>query len=213
MSARTRGTGLWVAAVVMGSCAAAVHADVVCTYSRPFDLRIPASAPATKGWMNDATIDIPSHLIITDLDVSVDLTHSKVFDLQLSLESPSGSTVLLNMYDPFTEYFNGEDYRGTTFDDEAITPIERGSPPFEGSYRPLESLSTFDGQDAYGTWRLSVYDAFYVDTGRFKEFTLIITVPEPATAAFLLLGLPLLGSALPRRARALSMKEGKKRRA
>jgi len=210
MSARTRGTGLWVAAVVMGLCAVAARGDVVCTYSRPFDLRIPASAPATRGWMNDATIDVPSHLIITDLDVSVDLTHSKVFDLQLFLESPSGSRVLLNMYDPFTEYFDGEDYQGTTFDDEAATLIKQGSAPFAGTYQPLESLSTFDGQDAYGRWRLSVCDAFSFDTGRFKEFTLIITVPEPATAAFLLLGLPLLGSALPRCARTQSMKEGTK---
>jgi hypothetical protein len=194
-------TGVLVAAVLAELLAAAAHADVVCTYSRPFDLRIPASAGATKGWMDDAIIDVPSHLIIKDLDVSIDLTHSKDFDLQLFVESPSGSRVLLNMYDPHTKYFNGEDYRGTTFDDEAGTPIEAGSAPFEGRYRPIEGslLSTFDGQDAFGRWRLQVYDAFSYDTGRFHEFTLTITVPEPATAALLLLALPLLRPRSPTR--------------
>ena len=103
------------------------------------------------------------------------------------------------MYDPFTEYFNGEDYEGTQFDDEATTSIEEASPPFAGTYRPLGSLSAFDGQDAYGTWRLSVCDAYYANTGRFQELTLEITVPEPATAAFLGLGLLLAGLATPRR--------------
>jgi hypothetical protein len=98
------------------------------------------------------------------------------------------------MYDPLVEYFNGEDYQGTTFDDEAVTPIENASAPFTGRYRPLEGnlLSTFDGQDAFGTWRLSVYDAYYGHVGCFNEFTLTITVPEPATIALLLLALPLL---------------------
>lgn len=186
--------GVLAAAILTGWLAAAVRADVVCTYTRQFDLRIPASAPATRGWMDDAIIDVPSHLIITDLDVSIDLTHSKDFDLQLYIESPSGSIVLLNQYNPFTQYFEGADYLGTTFDDEAGTPIEAGSPPFEGRYRPLEGslLSTFDGQDAFGPWRFSVYDAYYSDTGRFHELTLTITVPEPATIALLLLALPLL---------------------
>ena len=189
MSDHAGGVRLFIAAIVAGCCATAAHADVVCTYSRSFSLRIPASDPATKGWMTDAVIDVPAHLIITDVDVSIDLTHSKVFDLQVYLESPSGSTVLLNMYDPDTEYFNGEDNQGTQFDDEATRSIEQGSAPFAGTYRPLGSLSVFDGQDAYGSWRLSVCDAYYLNTGRFTNFTLEITVPEPATVAFLTLGL------------------------
>jgi hypothetical protein len=192
MSTRAGGTGV-VTAAILASLVAAAHADVVVTYSRPFDKRIPAVS-GTKGWMDDAIIDVPSHLIITDLDVSIDLRHTKDFDLQLYLESPSGSKIVLNKYNPATGYFDGGDYLGTTFDDEASTPIEAGSPPFEGRYRPLEGylLSTFDGQDAFGPWRLSIYDAYAGDMGRFKQFTLTITVPEPATIVLLLAALPLL---------------------
>jgi len=189
----TEGAVAAILAVCLLTAAGAAQADVVCTYSRQFNLRIPADPDATRGWMDDATIDVPSHLIIEDLDVSIDLTHPAVFDLQLFLESPSGTIVLLNQYDPFTGYIEGADYSVTTFDDEAAVPIEQGSPPFAGSYRPLagSQLADFDGQDAYGTWRLRVCDAYYVDTGRFHSFTLTITVPEPATAALLGLALAL----------------------
>ena len=99
------------------------HAETVLFYGSPFDLAIPADPEGTKGWMDDAIIEVPDHFIITDLDVSVSLTHTKVFDLRLSLTSPSGTTVLLNSYDPFTGYFEGEDYQQTVFDDEAAVSI------------------------------------------------------------------------------------------
>jgi subtilisin-like proprotein convertase family protein len=194
MCGHTGGTRVAIAAVIMGLSIIpqTVWADVVCSYEGQFDLRIPAKTSDTKGWMNDAILDVPSHLTIRDLDVSVDLTHTKVFDVQLYLVSPAGTTVLLNMYDSFTGYREGADYRGTTFDDEAAAPIETGEPPFEDRYRPLEgnSLASFDGENTYGPWKFRVYDAYYADTGRFHSYSLAITVPEPATAAFLLLALP-----------------------
>jgi hypothetical protein len=203
MGAHTVSFSVVAATVVLGLAVStqAIGADVVWSYSGQFDLRIPADPDASKGWMEDAIIEVPDHLIIEDLDVSVSLTHTKVFDLQLFVEGPSGTRVLLNMYDPFGDYFEGEDYSGTTFDDESGVPIEEGTPPFEGRFKPLapNSLAAFDGEDAYGPWRLQVYDAFHADTGAFGSFGLRITVPEPATVTFLFLGLGL--TALPIRRR------------
>jgi subtilisin-like proprotein convertase family protein len=108
--------------------------------------------------MYDAVIDIPEHFNISDLDVSINLTHSNVFDLQVFLVSPSGTVVCLNMYNP-DEFFEGGDYINTIFDDEAGTPIGQGEPAFTGRFRPRDSLAAFDGQDAYGLWRLRIYDA------------------------------------------------------
>jgi hypothetical protein len=175
-------TGAWTPGVE-------VRGEVVRFYGGSFDLPIPADPDASKGWMEDAIIEVPSHLTIEDLDVSVSLTHTNVFDLQLFIESPSGTQVLLNMYDPFTEYSKMEDYRGTVFDDEADTPIGEASAPFQGRFIPRESLAAFDGEDAYGQWRLRVYDSWSMDTGHLDEFGVAVTVPEPATAAFVLLGM------------------------
>jgi len=170
----------------------ASEAEAIYTYGGSFSLRIPADPSATKGWMQDAVVEVPLHLAIKDLDVSVDISHTNAFDLQLYLENPAGDAVQLNASDPFEGFYKGADYRSTTFDDEASVSIADAQPPFEGRYRPLGSLAAFDNQDACGLWKLQVYDAYYADTGSFHSFTLTITTPEPATAAFLLLGLGLL---------------------
>jgi len=174
-------------AVMITNCLPA-FGGLVRVYRGQFDLRIPADPDASKGWMQDAVIEVPDHLRIDDLDISITISHTKVFDLQIFLESPDGTRILLIMYDPFTEYFEGEDYNGTIFDDEADIGIKEGEPPFTGRFRPEESLSSFDGQDAYGSWRLQVYDAYYADTGRLRAFELSITVPEPLSASFLIFG-------------------------
>jgi hypothetical protein len=165
--------------------------EVVLTYGGTFDLPIPADPEATQGWMDDAIITVTDHFVIGDVDVGINLRHTGVFDLQLSLTSPSGTTVILNLYDPFFGYFDGDNYQSTMFDDEALLSITEGQAPFAGSYRPLEALSAFDGEDAYGSWHLGIYDAWPMDTGTLTSFRLVLTTPEPATGVLLLLGVGL----------------------
>jgi len=156
------------------------------TYGGSFNLPI-----LDKRWMADAVIDVPDHLVICDIDVGISLKHTNVFDLQIFLQSPRGVSRRLNMYN-LDEFFKGTDYIQTIFDDEALIPIEQAGPPFTGRFRPRAggSLDIFDGRDAFGTWRLRIYDAFYADTGTLENFELIITTPapEPATAMLLVLG-------------------------
>jgi subtilisin-like proprotein convertase family protein len=165
-------------------------------YEQQYHLPIPAAPGATQGWMNDAVLNVPDHVTIADLDVAINLTHTNVFDLQLYVQNPSGAIALLNMYDPANGYFHGANYSQTVFDDEATTSIRNGTAPFTGHFRPLDSLSVFDGGDAYGPWRLRVYDAFYADTGELQTFGLCITtpssVPAPTGLALTLVGLGLI---------------------
>jgi subtilisin-like proprotein convertase family protein len=173
-------------------CSFNVYANSV-TYSGDFNLRIPAKAGDTKGWMNDAVIEVPDHFIIHDINVGITLTHTSDFDLQISLKSPAGKTIYLNMYN-LDQFFKGANYTNTIFDDEAMLAIEQAQPPFTGRFRPLEpyKLSAFDGKDAFGTWSLRIYDAHYYDTGTLNKFELVITNPEPATAVFLAVGFGLM---------------------
>jgi subtilisin-like proprotein convertase family protein len=172
------------------SCSVSVFAGPVYTYGGEFNLRIPADPNSSKGLMYDAIINISEHFTIYDLDVGISLTHSNIFDLKIFLESPSGTKVCLNMYD-VGEYFNGEDYIDTIFDDEADIPIEMAEPQFTGNFRPKQLLSAFDGEDTYGLWRLQIYDAYYADTGSLDNFNIIVTILEPATAVLLIVGLGL----------------------
>lgn len=176
----------WIAVVVgvVLGLGITVSASPVRTYGGSFDLRIPAdpnNTNATRGWMDDAIIEIPDHFTIADLDISITVTHTKVFDLKIFLQSPAGTRLCLNMYN-FDEYFDGENYTQTVFDDEAEIPIEQAQPPFTGQFRPESGtlLSSFDGQDAFGAWRLQIYDAYYADTGDLEHFELMIWEKIPA---------------------------------
>jgi len=200
----TRSRAQWIVAVLLGVGALSfpVFANEIYTYSGDFDLQIPAEPDTSKGWMTDAVIEIDRHVTIFDLDVGITLTHSNVFDLQIFLQSPERTILCLNTYD-FREFFEGEDYTQTVFDDEAEIPIEEGEAPFTGRFRPKADnlLDVFEGQDAYGPWRLQIYDAYHHDTGTLESFELTLTVPEPATVAFLVLGAGLAALLRPRRRR------------
>lgn len=165
-----------------------VFAGPVHIYRGDFNLPIPApDAPESKygrGWMDAAIVKVPHHFVIDDLNVRISLKHTKIFDLRILLQSPAGTSLCLNTYDPLYEYFEGEDYKGTVFDDEAEVPIEKAKPPFAGRFKPRtpNRLSIFDGRDAYGSWTLRIHDRFYYDIGELESFELIFTIPEPATA-------------------------------
>ena len=197
----------WIVAVLLGLGALSfpVFADEVYTYGGDFNLQIPADPDTSKGWMADAVIEIGNHFTISDIDVGVNLTHSNVFDLQIFVQSPDGTSLCLNMYNPYNEFFTGADYSQTIFDDEAQIPIGQAEPPFTGRFRPNNGslLEVFDGQDAYGPWQLRIYDAYYHDTGTLESFELTVTTPEPVTGALLVLGTGCAALLRPRKRRYL----------
>ena len=201
MEARRRAQWSVVILLGVGAFCFPVFADELYKYEGEFNLQIPADPDSGKGWMADAVIEIDCHLTILDLDVGITLTHSSVFDLQIYLQSPDGTTLSLNKYNPFYEYFDGEDYTQTVFDDEAQTPISQAQPPFTGRFRPDAGnlLEIFDHQDAYGPWHLQIYDAYPPDIGTLDSFELTITTPEPATVVLLALGTAFAALLRPRR--------------
>ncbi len=193
-----------VAMMLSGWCGLARAGSTVTqrVYEGAFNLAIPADPSTTMGWMDDAIVHVPDHITIEDLDVSVTLTHTSVFDLQLILRDPSGKSIVLNAYDSPEEFFLGQDYNQTVFDDEALLSIQEGTAPFTGSFRPVDSLSIYDGKDAYGPWCLSIYDMSYGDTGSLQSFGLVFNVPnvpEPSTIALTISGLGSVGFWIRRR--------------
>jgi len=165
-------------------------------YGGDFDLPI-LDKQYSGSSMTEALIQVPDHLIIYDLDVGINLTHTNVFDLHIFIQSPLGTRLCLNTYDYKDEFFKGADYVHTIFNDEAEIPIEQGSAPFTGRFRPKAGnfLHVFNGQDAYGIWRLQIYDMWYLDTGSLESVELIfsiaepaVTISEPATLTLLAIG-------------------------
>jgi subtilisin-like proprotein convertase family protein len=189
MAARNSAVKLVIAVLIISSKSVFAGAQSF-TFGGSFNLRIPADPCQSKGSMNDAVVEVPNHLTIYDLDVAVDITHSKDFDLQIFLQSPSGTRICLNAYTGLNDYFNGANYTGTIFDDHAQTPIEDATAPFAGRFKPKAGyfLSAFNGSDAFGQWRLQIDDACYADTGTLNSFQLTIAIPELSTIVLLVFG-------------------------
>jgi hypothetical protein len=87
------------------------------------------------------------------------------------LKAPNGITINLTS----DNGGGGDNFIDTVLDDEAATSITSGSPPFTGSYRPEEALSTFDGLSAQGSWTLKVVDDAYLDQGTLDSWSLHFT--------------------------------------
>jgi len=105
--------------------------------------------------------------IITDLNVSIELTHTWINDLVIELTSPSGTTVAL-----FNNQCADENDIVATFDDEGYALVCPPSGFLAAS--PFETLSAFDGEGMNGTWILTVTDGYPPeDNGILNEWCLM----------------------------------------
>jgi subtilisin-like proprotein convertase family protein len=90
-------------------------------------------------------------------EVCIDISHTRVDDLVIHLESPNYTTVELTS----TNGGVGADYTGTCFSNSAPASITTGTAPFTGSFKPEGFLGRFhDGQNSNGNWRLRVVDVY-----------------------------------------------------
>ena len=107
---------------------------------------------------------------IVDVNLSFDIEHTYIGDLHGFLLGPTGQSIELFRY--IGGGSNG--FTQTTLDDEADVPISSPSaaPPYTGSFRPVDPLSTFAGTSPNGAWILEIHDDAEGDEGRITSFSL-----------------------------------------
>jgi subtilisin-like proprotein convertase family protein len=98
------------------------------------------------------------------------IVHTWDSDLDIYIRSPAGTEVELST----DNGPGGDNYTNTVFDDAAATSITLGTAPFTGTFRPEGLLSTFNGQNANGTWTLRVYDDAGGDVGSLQGWSVTI---------------------------------------
>ena len=77
------------------------------------------------------------------------------------LIGPSGTSVML-----FANAGGSNDhFINTVLDDAAGTVIQDGAAPFTGTFSPVQSLSAFNGQSTFGSWKLVIHDGSSGDDG------------------------------------------------
>lgn len=108
-------------------------------------------------------------LPIADIKVNLDVTHSFLSDLNISLISPAGTRVVL-----VSSSCGGNRDIAATFDDDADSFVCGNLPAISGTVRPLGSLNTLKGESTFGHWILEVRDLSPSDGGSLNAFSLEI---------------------------------------
>ena len=100
--------------------------------------------------------------VVTDVNVTLDITHTWVGDLSAFLFNPSRTqaSALVHLVGG-----NGQNFTDTRLDDDAPQSIYDGTPPFTGSFRPDTPLSVFNGESLEREWTLLVRDEVQEDSG------------------------------------------------
>jgi subtilisin-like proprotein convertase family protein len=130
------------------------------------------SKPITDFHFTVATIHVKARGRVKDVDAYVRLNHGFTCDLSLGLIAPNGKVDTLsedNCSDAAANFGTGANNchgHPTIFNDSARRLVTRGLNPYSGAYKPQQPLSTFNGSQAKGAWRLVVNDNVQEDTGR-----------------------------------------------
>jgi subtilisin-like proprotein convertase family protein len=124
-------------------------------------------------------IEITEDLLVERLRVHInDLEHTFLGDLDISLESPSGTVVQL-----LSGACNGsENIVNAIFDDTGVEIECQFDPGITGVVRPFQSLSEFTGESTRGIWKLRVVDSWEDDFGTLNDWSLEICNSEPVLA-------------------------------
>jgi subtilisin-like proprotein convertase family protein len=118
--------------------------------------------PIISTLTTNSTINITEDIPISDINVSVDITHPYIEDVVITLESPSGTVITL-----IASKCGSNPDMVATFDDAGNPTVTcaTSSPSISGTLKPAQPLSAFNGESSLGTWTMSVTDTGIGDDG------------------------------------------------
>ena len=144
---------------------------------------IPDANPINPGSPRLSPITIPSSFTVSDINVTVDITHTWLSDLTISIVPPPASGAAEIML--FNNLCNNEDGLNVTYDDDASASITCGGDGTIsiGTIVPANLLSGFNGILSDGDWTLKVIDYERFDTGDINSWSLEICQNEAITSS------------------------------
>ncbi|MHA7818783.1 MAG: proprotein convertase P-domain-containing protein [Erythrobacter sp.] len=190
-----------VLAVICLALAQPAIAQTTTTFTNTTTGTINSGTTCTNPLVRNFTVS--SNFTISDVNIGILVQHSWRGDLQFTLQSPSGTRVRLTNGD--TQNVSGDNFN-VLLDDSAAALVNSDSatgshsnptpfsPPYQNTFRPRNALSSFNGQNSAGTWRLETCDLFpSQDDGQFRRADLYLT-SAPTNYADLSLTKALVGS-------------------
>lgn len=158
-----------------------------------YEVTVPESIPDGSGAVRSIPFDVslqdPSDLILTGIEVELDIEHPWIGDLVVSLRSPSGVVTRLidrNGQGPFGfpgPFGCGGDDVSTVLSQDAATLVDdvcsiTETPVLAGRLRPHESLASHLGSAPGGVWFIDLQDVQPGDGGNFISAALVMEI-EP----------------------------------
>ena len=149
-----------------------------------------------------STLNVPTAVAVTDVNVSVTIAHSWLGDIDAKLVSPTGTSVVL--FDrpgvPASDFGCSGDNIEVNFDDEAAqtaaileSTCTTSTPSISGNYQSVQALSAIDGQLAAGNWVLQVNDNYPgEDPGAINAWSITLCLIEEVGEGQLLVNVPLV---------------------
>lgn len=115
---------------------------------------------------------------IGDLNVSMNITHTWIGDITITLEGPAsiGSPIITLLDIPCGDNQN----INCTMDDDGVDPACAGIPAITGNIIPVDALSSLNTLPADGEWILRVLDHNNEDGGTINSFSLKLCSVENA---------------------------------
>ena len=133
------------------------------------------------GAIYNSVINVPDSYTITDVDVTVNITHTYNADLDIYIISPSGTTIELST----DNGGSGDNYNNVTFDDASANILPTGNTTLSGTYQPEGSLAGLNGENSNGNWTLRVIDDANGDGGTIISITLQLCYTQPTVSGYL----------------------------
>lgn len=138
--------------------------DLCFEYTNEEDFVISDGQPSTTV----SPIVVSESGVVQSVKVNMDIAHSWIGDLTITLESPSGKKAVL-----LAEVCGNEDQLNLVFGNDGSGTIP--CPPVsQNLFAPSESFDIFTGEEANGTWKLLVSDGVELDGGTLQGWNLEI---------------------------------------
>lgn len=108
--------------------------------------------------------------LLRDVDVTLNVTHPSLADLEIFLVGPAGTRIALVNEGIAT----GSDLANTVFDDLALDAFGDGAAPYSDTFRPADPLAQLANVDPNGTWILEISDRGSAMVGSLDSWSLSI---------------------------------------
>ena len=140
------------------------------TYSASPASNIAAQNPLA--WQILGSVNVPTSVSISDINVGVNITHTNINDLYVGILKP-GATTVGEIVVVYQQGCTSGANMIATFDDEG-TALNCAGITGGNAYIPLNALSSLDGMSSLGDWRLVIADVAVPNNGTLNSFSVEI---------------------------------------